>query len=208
MIELKFIQPLKSTYTFIGICFFILQLFCFVSYADMQSDFVDPPVKFLPRPLWFWNNTEVTTDVIDEQMQKSKDLSKYGGFGILPFGKAFSPDYLTGEYFAVYGAALEKASKLGMTMSLYDEYGFPSGSAGAGNSRDISLFNEKYPELTIKRLVKHEEIVMGPTAYVRAVPPRDVMSIVGMNTKTKKRVDITGKINQGVLRWNAPSGLL
>ena len=206
MYEVKLSKSSKNTYSFIGIFFCILQLLCVVTHADMQSDFADPPVKFLPRPLWFWNNTEVTIDVIHEQMQKSRNLSKYGGFGILPFGKEFSPEYLTEEYFAVYGAALEKARELGMTMSLYDEYGFPSGSAGARNSRDVSLFNEKYPELTIKRLDKHEEAVTGPTAYERAVPPGDVMSIVGMNTKTKERVDITEKINQGVLRWSVPSG--
>ncbi|MHC4584747.1 MAG: glycosyl hydrolase [Planctomycetota bacterium] len=206
MIELKFTNSLKNTYTFIGIFFFVLQLLCVVSYADMQSDFADPPVKFLPRPLWFWNNTKVSVDVIHEQMEKSKNLSKYGGFGILPFGKEFSPDYLTEEYFAVYGAALEKARELGMTMSLYDEYGFPSGSAGARNSRDVSLFNEKYPELTIKRLDKHEETVSGPTVYERTVPAGNIMSIVGMNTITKERVDITGKIGQGVLRWSVPSG--
>ncbi|MCP4611229.1 MAG: hypothetical protein GY845_21170 [Planctomycetes bacterium] len=206
MLELKFTLLLKNTYTFIGICFFILHFFCFVSYADMQSDFTDPPVKFLPRPLWFWNNTEVTVDDIHEQMQKSKDLSKYGGFGILPFGKEFSPDYLTDEYFAVYGAALEKARKLGMTMSLYDEYGFPSGSAGARNSRDVSLFNEKYPELTIKRLDKHEEYVTGPMVYEKTVRAGNMMSIVAMEVVTQKRVDITEKINQGVLRWDIPSG--
>lgn len=206
MIEVKLSKSSKNTYSFIGIFFFVLQLLCVISYADMQSDFTDPPVKFLPRPLWFWNNTEVTVDVIHEQMEKSRNLSKYGGFGILPFGKNFNPDYLTEEYFAVYGAALEKARELGMTMSLYDEYGFPSGSAGARNSRDVSLFNEKYPELTIKRLDKHEEAVTGPTAYERAIPAGNIMSIVGMNTVTKERVDITRKGSQGVLRWSVPSG--
>ena len=206
MIELTLSKPSRMTCSFIGFCFFILHLFCFASYSDMQSDFTEPPVKFLPRPLWFWNNTEVTVDDIHEQMQKSKDISKYGGFGILPFGKKFSPDYLTEEYFAVYGAALEKARELGLTMSLYDEYGFPSGSAGARNSRDTSLFNEKYPELTIKRLDKHEEAVTGPTAYERTVPAGNIMSITAMDTVTKERVDITGKVNQGVLRWSVPSG--
>jgi hypothetical protein len=99
--------------------------------SQRQSDFAHPPVRCWPRPLWFWNDTEVTAQGIREQMQKSKDLSRYGGFGILPFGKGFRPDYLSEEYFAIYGAALEQARALGMTMSLYDEYGFPSGSAGA-----------------------------------------------------------------------------
>jgi hypothetical protein len=28
--------------------------------ADVKSDFVNPPLKFRARPLWFWNNTNVT----------------------------------------------------------------------------------------------------------------------------------------------------
>jgi hypothetical protein len=27
--------------------------------ADMKGDFVNPPLKFRSRPLWFWNNTAV-----------------------------------------------------------------------------------------------------------------------------------------------------
>jgi len=30
------------------------------STAQMRSDFRDPPVQYWPRPLWFWNDTEVT----------------------------------------------------------------------------------------------------------------------------------------------------
>ena len=37
--------------------------------AYTKSDFVDPPVKFRSRPLWFWNNTAVTATEIAGQMQ-------------------------------------------------------------------------------------------------------------------------------------------
>ncbi|UCD49926.1 MAG: hypothetical protein JSW27_20645, partial [Phycisphaerales bacterium] len=128
-------------------------LVCFLAWsgavaADLPTPevFAYPPVEYWPRPLWFWNDTEVTAETIREQMQKSKQFSKYGGFGILPFGKSFRPEYLSEEYFALYGVALEQAKELGLTMSLYDEYGFPSGAAGAPNSRDTSLFAQKYPD--------------------------------------------------------------
>jgi hypothetical protein len=190
----------------IGVLIFILQCAASISYADMRSDFVDPPIVFRPRPLWFWNNTEVTVETIVEQMQKSNDLSKYGGFGILPFGKSFRPEYLSEDYFTVYGAALKKARQLGMTMSLYDEYGFPSGSAGAPNSSSVSLFEQKYPNLTIKRLDKHEEVVVGPAEYEKAVPPGMIMSVVAMDTITKRRVHLTDTAAEGLLRWAVPSG--
>lgn len=174
--------------------------------GDVRSDFADPPMKYRPRPLWFWNNTEVTAAGIREQMEKSCDLSRYGGFGILPFGKSFRPEYLGEEYFALYGQALKEARQRGMTMSLYDEYGFPSGSAGAPNSRDVSLFAQKYPEATLKRLDKHEEAVTGPAVYETTVPPGTLMSAVAMNAATLERVDLTGQVRDGRIRWQAPAG--
>jgi len=174
--------------------------------GDVRGDFADPPVKYRPRPLWFWNNTEVTAAGIHEQMEQSCDLSKYGGFGILPFGKSFRPEYLSEEYFVLYGQALKEARQRGMTMSLYDEYGFPSGSAGAPNSRDISLFAQRYPEATLKRLDKHEDTVTGPAVYETTVPPGTLMSAVAMNAATLERMDLTGQVRDGRIRWQAPSG--
>ncbi|MBN2129239.1 MAG: hypothetical protein JW741_07065 [Sedimentisphaerales bacterium] len=173
---------------------------------DLKADFAAPPISSWPRPLWFWNNTEVTAETVREQMQKSKHLSKYGGFGILPFGKAFRPGYLTDEYLSLYGVALQQARRLGMTMSLYDEYGFPSGSAGAPNSRDVSLFQQRHPEETLKRLDKHEQTITGPTVFERTVPPGTLMSVVAMETTTLARVHLSGAIRKGQLRWEAPSG--
>ena len=49
----------------------------------------------------------------------------YGGCAILPFGGGFRPDYLSENYFALYGEAVSKARALGAHMSIYDEYGFP-----------------------------------------------------------------------------------
>ena len=91
---------------------------------DLKQKFIDPPLHYAPRPLWFWNNTTVTAEGIVEQMRLSRDRCGYGGFGILPFGKDFKPEYLTGAYFDLYRIALEQARDLQMTMCIYDEYGF------------------------------------------------------------------------------------
>jgi len=188
--------------------FLVLSIPCpgVIVQGDIRSDFADPAIKYRPRPLWFWNNTEVTAATIREQMEKSCQLSKYGGFGILPFGKSFRPEYLSQEYFALYGEALQEARQLGLTMSLYDEYGFPSGSAGAPNSRDISLFAQRFPEATLKRLDKQDEVVTGPAAYERPVPPGTLMSAVAMNTATLERVEITEQVREGRMRWSVPAG--
>ena len=83
---------------------------------DLRLEFKNPPLEYATRPLWFWNQVTVTEEGIVEQMQKARDKCGYGGFGILPFGKGFNPEYLTEGYFKVYGIALEKAKELGMKM--------------------------------------------------------------------------------------------
>ncbi|MHC4743197.1 MAG: glycosyl hydrolase [Planctomycetota bacterium] len=174
--------------------------------ADLRREFADPPLKYATRPLWFWNNTTVTEEGIVEQMQKAHDQCGYGGFGILPFGKGFKPTYLTEEYFKVYGVALKKARELGMTMCIYDEYGFPSGSAGAINGDGVPRFANKFPDHTIRRLDKHERDVEGPNRFSATIPEGRLMSIVAMETETKKRIDLTGKAKDGTVAWAVPKG--
>lgn len=85
-------------------------------------------------------------------MEHSARESGYAGFGILP---EWLDGYLSEPYFDLYRHALETAKKLGMKLCLYDENGFPSGSAGG-------LLAKKYPEDTMKRLDKEEKEVTGP----------------------------------------------
>lgn len=174
--------------------------------ALQREDFVSPPQRYWPRPLWFWNNVPVNAETVRDQMRLGKDRCKYGGFGILPFGKSFAPRYLSDEYFAVYGAALEEAKTLGLTLSLYDEYGFPSGSAGAQNSSDTSLFAQRWPDLTIKRLDKFEWEVTGPARFETNLPPGKLLALVAMNTKTLERAELSERVHDERLDWPAPPG--
>lgn len=176
------------------------------SAVAVREDFATPPQHYWPRPLWFWNNTPVTVETVKEQMQKARDLCHYGGFGILPFGREFSPPYLSEDYFRVYGAALEQAQSLGMTLSLYDEYGFPSGSAGSQNSSDTSIFAQRYPELTIKRLDKQEWEVTGPAKFQMQLPAGNLAALVAMNSATFERVDLTEVVRSGQIEWEVPRG--
>ncbi len=187
----------------------IIVLLCgsrLVGAADLQQEFVDPPLKYATRPLWFWNNTAVTEEGIAQQMQEARDKCGYGGFGILPFGEGFKPKYLTEDYFKVYGAALAKAKELGMVLCIYDEYGFPSGSAGAINGDGVRRFANKYPTDTIKRLDKHEQDVTGPGTYSSEIPNGRLMSIVAMEMGSKKRIDLTGMAKDGKITWPVPEG--
>lgn len=178
-----------------------------LSEANMPLFFKNPPLVYKTRPLWFWNNTTITsTDIID-QMQQSKDNSGYGGFGILPFGKNLMPKYLSNDYFNLYEVAVKKAHELGLKLCIYDEYGFPSGSGGGINGDGINRFMNKHPDATIKRLDKLEELISGPKSYSKSVPSGTLMSIVAMDTLSKTRVDLTNNVQNGNLTWNVPAGV-
>lgn len=128
-----------------------------------EKVFNNPTINYYPRPLWFWNDTEVTSDIVEQQILEFKDGCSYGGFGIMCFGKNFKPDYLSEDYFRVYKSALKKAKELGLKMCLYDEFGFPSGGMGANNADEINRFQQKFPDQTIKSLDKIEFDVSGST---------------------------------------------
>lgn len=194
----------------LAICFTIA--LCLQScMSDKQSFskevFSNPPVQYWPRPLYFWNNTKVNADVLTVQMQLLKDKCGYGGFGVVPFGKNFSPEYLSEEYLKLYGTMLAKAKELGMTISLYDEFGFPSGSVGAfTEGDDTPRFQQKYPDMTIQRLDKKEFDIIGPAAFTGKISEGKLMGVVAMDMEGYKRMDITEKALNGIVQWNVPSG--
>lgn len=131
----------------------------------------------------------------------------YGGLAILPFGPNLTPKYLTEEYFERYKYAVEKAAELGLTLSLYDEYGFPSGSGGAINADGVSRFRNRFPNLTMKRLDKIEEETRGGATYVSPVSKTgQLMAAVAMNADTKERIDLSGNITEETIVWKVPEG--
>lgn len=181
-------------------------------WETIERDFESPPLCYRPRPLWFWNNTTVTDDGIREQIAAMRDRCGYGGFGIVPFGRAFAPDYLGDEYFARYRTVLETARELGMTVSLYDEYGFPSGSVGSRNSSDESAFAKAYPDRVLHRLDKIERMVTGPARVEVPLPEGTVEAVVAMDATGGRRVVVEGAAQSAaaarrVVAWNAPDGI-
>jgi hypothetical protein len=165
--------------------------------ADLRSQFAEPPLETKSRPLWFWNGP-LTKAGIEEQIERCKKESGYYGFGILP-SQGMTPAYASPEFLDRYGEALDKAAALGMKMCLYDEYWFPSGSAGG-------MLAQKYPNDTAKRLDLVEEEVAGPKALRKRVPPGTLMAAVAMHAQTKERIDLASRIASGELNWNVPAG--
>ncbi len=171
-------------------------------------DFSRPDIKWRPIPLWFWNNTTVDGDQLEAQLEQMIATDYYGGCAILPFGTGFSPGYLSPDYFVLYGRAIAKAKSMGAHMSIYDEYGFPSGSMGAINGSGVTTFKNNHPEATIKRLDKTEITVAGGTAVSRRFSiSGKLMSLVAWNRETNEIINLRDHLNEeNLLTWTVPEG--
>ncbi len=189
--------------------FIFLVSFCSLSiYAQVEfkEQFTEPAFRFYPKPLYFFNNKAVDSTELLNQMASCKEKCNYSGFGIIPFGKKFEPKYLSNDYLKLYGCALKKAQELDMQMILYDEYGFPSGGAGAINGDDIPRFKLQYPGETTKRLDKIEyEIIQNKELSIQ-LPEAKIMAVVDFDTITFKRIDLKKSIKNNQLSWKAPKG--
>jgi hypothetical protein len=167
-----------------------------VGAGPMRAEFQAPPFRYQSRPLWFWNG-QLDADKTKTMVAACKTAG-YCGMGILPC-KGMGFDFMSPEFLKQYKVAIDEAAKLGMKMCLYDEFWFPSGSAGG-------LLASRHPEALGKRLDMLATDVTGPKEFTQAVPAGTLMGAVAMETATKKRVNITASVREGNLRWEVPAG--
>jgi hypothetical protein len=165
--------------------------------SDWESAFKEPSSTLRPMPFWHINGT-LTTPEIKAQLQATRDQSGFGGVAILPVGN-MKPKYLSDDYFARYADILNTARDLSMEVILYDDTGFPSGSAGG-------KMQELFPDDTMKRLDMTEDDARGPTDYSKDLPAGVLMGIVAMNTQTWQRIDITASVAGNKVSWKVPEG--
>lgn len=117
---------------------------------DVNS-FKHPDASFSPVYVWVWNDI-CTREIIDSQLSEMQNLG-IRAFYILPEPKTFrpenmptklEPDYLSEEYFALCAYALKKGKLLGMNCWIYDEGGWPSGSACGKVIEDRPEYVQQY----------------------------------------------------------------
>ena len=136
---------------------------------DTES-FNSPDVSYAPVYVWVWNDI-CTREIIDVQLAEMQNLG-IRAFYILPEPKNFrpdsmptnlTPDYLTSEYFELCAYAVEKGKLLGMNCWLYDEGGWPSGSACGKVLKD-------HPEYARQTLEFYERSFSAGEVYKKATP--------------------------------------
>ncbi|GEM_PF-852853 len=105
-------------------------------HADLLALLRQPPAAYRPGVFWLLNGP-LTADLIREQIAQMADRG-CGGFFLHPMGESFrlgdfirgiEPPYLSDEYLALIRVAVEEAERLGLYAWLYDEGGWPSGTA-------------------------------------------------------------------------------
>ncbi len=173
------------------------------------KEFIKPSMPWRPIPLWFWNNTRISEAELVRQLRQMIDIDGYGGCAILPFGGGFRPSYLSDDYFKLYGTAIDEARSLGAHMSIYDEYGFPSGSMGAINGSGVTTFMNNHPDHTVKRLDKTEYRVSSGATFDRQITLNGkLMSLLAWNMNTKEIISLRDHYDAdtGRLTWTAPKG--
>lgn len=129
------------------------------------NNFLTPDVSCAPVYVWVWNDV-CTKDVIDIQLNEMLHLG-IRAFYILPEPKDFrpdsmptnlTPDYLTDEFFELCEYAIKQGKALGMNCWIYDEGGWPSGSACGKVTEahpEYSVKNSRYPDLLNKKATEY-----------------------------------------------------
>lgn len=120
------------------------------------NSFISPDVSYAPVYIWVWNDI-CTREIIDEQLAEMQRLG-IRAFYILPEPKNFrpdsmptnlSPEYLSEEFFEICAYAIDKGTSLGMKCWIYDEGGWPSGSACGNVVKNHPEYSSggNYPDL-------------------------------------------------------------
>ncbi len=98
--------------------------------------FQNPPALFWPGSFWVWNDridAATITDQLREMhahgMRSVCMLPEPAEFRPTTMGTRLEPTYLTEPYFKMVRNAAAESQRLGMNFWLYDEGGWPSGSA-------------------------------------------------------------------------------
>ncbi len=93
----------------------------------LYEQFLNPDASYRPAPFWIWNE-EMKGEEVNRQMKTMKEHGFGGGFAHVRQGLV--TPYMEEDYFKCWGECMEFCKKEGLKLYMYDENGWPSGSAG------------------------------------------------------------------------------
>ncbi|MBR2327761.1 MAG: hypothetical protein IKA51_03965 [Clostridia bacterium] len=98
-----------------------------VEIKNLAEIIKNPSKDCYPVVMWFWNDT-ITEREIKRQLGEFKEKKIYEFFIHPLWGLTLR--YLSKRFFELIGVAIDYAKENGMTFWIYDEYNWPSGTAG------------------------------------------------------------------------------
>lgn len=97
------------------------------TFEQLSKEFETPSSQYRSIPLYVWDY-DLDRDLIKETM---KDLRNVGCGGVLIHPRpGLITEYLSDEWYDLYGYTIELAKEYGMKVWIYDENSYPSGFAG------------------------------------------------------------------------------
>jgi len=176
-----------------------------MSIETIIRQFTNPPNRFRFAPFWFLNH-ELNEEEIRWQVREM-NRQGIGGF-ILHARHGLITEYLSEEWMANLGAAIDEAKKLGMKAYLYDENNWPSGPC------DGKVI-EEHPEFRMSGVRLAQEFdVSGPMRWVQQVETGDgLVGVVAVPVvdgqpsgfpESAVALEVPG--DGGEVRWDVPEG--
>lgn len=108
--------------------------------------------------MWFWNDV-IDEDGITFQMEKFREQNLTNVFVHPACG--FAVDYLSDRYMELIRHTVQEAKRLGMYFWIYDEYRYPSGSAGGILCRDYPHYRQKEIRVEDRTLWPHDRVTIA-----------------------------------------------
>ncbi len=122
--------------------------------VSLKKHFIDPPREFGIVPFWFWND-DLNEHELLRQLREFY-AKGFGGVLIHPrIGLSRRVGYLTPEYFRLVRIVVAECERLGLKVVLYDEGGYPSGSA---QGRVVA----ENPAHAARCVIARQQTIQGP----------------------------------------------
>jgi hypothetical protein len=159
--------------------------------VTLRSLFKRPPADYSPLAFWFWNENLKERELI----RQARDLFAHGVRGFFMHARSglLRPSYLSPGWMHLIESVVRESKTLGAKAWLYDEMGWPSGTAGGRVPRLDRDYQEKFVEcipLPVSgrrmRVAAGRDVVavFHSDAYplTRAGQPRDITTLLGPGT--------------------------
>ena len=147
--------------------------------------FKNPGATYYPCVMWFWND-RIDKEGIAFQLGEFQK-SKINEFFIHPLW-GLELKYQSPEFFALVRFAVKKAAEYGMKFWIYDEYNWPSGTAGG-------LMLEEKPETLGCVLMTKKITLYAGQPLDHRIEGEFVAAAATHKNKSAKLENITGRVN-------------